>query len=167
MKPKKHLGFTSLRNILSSCFNKIPAFRQKNKVAHSTHDALMSGFACMHFQDPSLLQFQKRLEKKHHKSNLQTLFNVKSIPENTQLRAITDEVDSEYFRSFFDQYTYHIQRGKHLAQYQLLDGLHYIPMDGTEYFSSYACSCDSCLRTKPKKKISKLCIRSKSTRALF
>jgi hypothetical protein len=152
MKPKKHLGFTRLRSILSSCFNKIPEFRQKNKVDYSIHDTLMSGFACMHFQDPSLLQFQKRLEKKHHKSNLQTLFDIKSIPESTQLRTITDEVDSNYFSQFFDQYTYHIQRGKHLARYQLLDGLYYIPMDATEYFSSYACSCDRCLKTRPKKK---------------
>ena len=29
-------------------------------------------------------------------------------------------------------------------QYQLLDGLYYIPMDATDYFSSYACSCDRC-----------------------
>lgn len=152
MKPKKHLGFTGLRTMLSSCFNKISDHRQSTKVTHSIHDALMSGFACMHFQDPSLLQFQKRLEKKHHKSNLQTLFNIKSIPESTQLRAITDEVDSDYFNDFFDQYSYYLQRGKHLGQYQLLDGLYYIPMDATEYFSSYACSCDRCLRTKPKKK---------------
>ena len=48
MKPKKQLGFTGLRKTLSSCFNKIPEFRQKNKVSHSIHDALMSRFACMH-----------------------------------------------------------------------------------------------------------------------
>ena len=113
--------------MLSSCFNQIPEHRQSNKITYSAHDALMSGFACMHFQDLSLLQFQKRLEKKHHKSNLQTLFDIKSIPESTQLRTIIDGVDSDYFNSFFDDYTHHLQRGKHLAQYQLLDGLYYIP----------------------------------------
>ena len=152
MKPKKHLGFNGMRTMLSSCFNQIPEHRQSNKITYSAHDALMSGFACMHFQDPSLLQFQKRLEKKHHKSNLQTLFDIKSIPESTQLRTIIDGVDSDYFGSFFDDYTHYLQRGKHLAQYQLLDGLYYIPMDATDYFSSYACFCDRCLRTKSKKK---------------
>lgn len=152
MKPKKHLGFNGMRTMLSSCFNQIPEHRQSNKITYSAHDALMSGFACMHFQDPSLLQFQKRLEKKHHKSNLQTLFGIKSIPESTQLRTIIDGVDSGYFCSFFDEYTHYLQRGKHLVQYQLLDGLYYIPMDATDYFSSYACSCDRCLRTKSKKK---------------
>ncbi len=155
MKLKKHLSFTSLREMLSDCFNRIPEFRQKNKVDYSIHDALMSGFACMHFQDPSLLQFQKRLEKKHHKSNLQTLFAVKKIPESTQLRDITDGVDGEQFSYFFDEYSRRLQRGKHLLQFQLFPGLYYIPMDGTEYFSSTAVSCKRCLKTKAKKKAKK------------
>lgn len=63
MKIKKHLGFKSLREVLSRVFNEIKDFRQSHKIDHSIHDSLMSGFACMFFQDPSLLQFQKRLEK--------------------------------------------------------------------------------------------------------
>lgn len=155
MKLKKHLNFSGLRKVLSSCFNKIPDHRQLNKVTYSIHDALMSGFACMHFQDPSLLQFQKRLEKKHHKSNLQTLLGIKKIPELTQLRDIIDTVDSEHFTYFFDTYFHQLQRGKHLLQYQLLPGLYYVPMDGTEYFSSYSVSCKKCLKTKSKKKVKK------------
>ena len=87
MKLKKHLSFTSLRKALSKVFNKIPENRQVKKIEYSLHDGLMSGFACMHFQDPSLLQFQKRLEKKHHKSNLQALFEINKVPESTQLRS--------------------------------------------------------------------------------
>ena len=98
------------------------------------------------------ITIQKGWKKNIIRCNLQTLFNIKSIPESTQLRTITDEVDSDYFCSFFDKYTHYLQRGKHLAQYQLLDELYYIPMDATDYFSSYACSCDRCLKTKSKKK---------------
>jgi hypothetical protein len=152
MKLKKHLGFTSLRKALTACFNKIPEYRQASKVDYSIHDTLMSGFACMHFQDPSLLQFQKRLKKKHQKSNLQTLFGIKSIPESTQLRSITDSVDSNYLSSFFDDYFYRLQRGKHLVQYQLFPGLYLTSMDATDYFSSYCVSCKKCLRTKSTKK---------------
>jgi hypothetical protein len=152
MKLKKHLSFTSLRKSLSACFNKIPEYRQASKVDYSIHDALMSGFACMHFQDPSLLQFQKRLEKKWHKSNLHTLFDMRSIPESTQLRDIIDGIDGrKHFNYFFEAYFHKLQRGKHLEQFQLLPGLYYIPMDGTEYFSSGSVSCKQCLRTKPLK----------------
>jgi len=150
MKPKKHLEFNKLREMLSSCFKQISEYRQKGKVTHTIHDAFMSGFACMYFQDPSLLQFQKRLQIKRHKNNLQTLFDVQSIPESTQLRNIIDAVGSDCLSSFFDKYTYHLQRGKHLAQYNLMDDLYYIPMDATEYFSSYTCSCD-------KLKLDRLC----------
>jgi hypothetical protein len=156
MKLKKHLSFASLRKALSACFYKIPEHRQASKVDYSIHDALMSGFACMHFQDSSLLQFQKRLEKKHHKSNLHTLFGIKKIPESTQLRDITNAVDGKYFNYFFDEYFHQLQRGKHLLQFQLLPGLYYIPMDGTEYFSSTAISCKKCLKTKSKTKKGKI-----------
>lgn len=152
MKLKKHLNFKKLREDLSAQFRQIPEYRQANKIDYSIHDALMSGFACMCFQDPSLLQFQKRLKKKHHKNNLQTLFDIKEIPESTQLRAITDEIDSAYFSGFFDEYTHWLGRGKHLLDYQLFPGKYYIPMDATEYFSSYSISCEKCLKTKAKKK---------------
>src|SRR5271170_3895298 len=132
MKQKKPFSFGNLRQSLSACFNKIPDHRQSEKVDYSIHDALMSGFACMHFQDPSLLQFQKRLEKKHHKSNLQTLFDIKSFPESTQLRDITDNVASEHLTPFFDDYFYRLQRSKQLQSFQLFPGLYLAPMDGTE-----------------------------------
>jgi len=105
----------------------------------------------MHFQDPSLLQFQKRLEKQYHRSNLQSLFDIKKIPESTQLRDIIDHVESDYFNSFFNDYFYRLQRGKQLLQYQLFPGLYLAPMDGTEYYSSPSIFCDSCLKTRTKK----------------
>ena len=100
MKIKKHLGFKSLRELLSSTFNKIKDGRQSHKIEHSVHDSLMSGFACMFFQEPSLLQFQIRLEKKLHKNNLKELFDVQNIPESTQLRTIIDKVESSQLGSF-------------------------------------------------------------------
>jgi hypothetical protein len=81
---KKRLNFTVLRKKLSKLLLDIPEFRQKAKVAISIDDAMMSGFACMYFQDLSLLQFQKRMQEEEHSSNLQTLFEVENIPKQTQ-----------------------------------------------------------------------------------
>ena len=89
-KSKKHLSFGSLRTYMSKLFRTIPDHRQQVKVNYSLHDILMSGFACMHFQDPSLLQFQKRLQDEQNKNNLKTLFDIKDIPQNTQLREAID-----------------------------------------------------------------------------
>ena len=152
MKIKKHLGFKSLRELLSSIFYAIKDGRQAHKVDHSLHDSLMSGFACMFFQEPSLLQFQIRLEKKLHKNNLKELFDVQSIPESTQLRTVIDEVESSQLRPFFKECFYRLQRGKHLEQFELFKNLYLCPLDGTQFFSSGNISCAGCLTTQHKKK---------------
>ena len=148
MKVKKHLSFGAMRKKLSDMFNKIPDHRSENRIEYPLHDVLMSGFACMHFQDPSLLQFQQRLEKDQHRNNLQTLFGVATIPKETQMREIIDEVDSDHLVSFFKEIILSLQRGKYLEPYQLLPGQHYFPLDGSEIYSSGEVNCEQCLHKK-------------------
>ena len=62
MHHKKHLSFSALRNTLSEHFSKVDDNRQSGKVDHVLHDCLMSTFAMMFFQDPSLLAFQQRMQ---------------------------------------------------------------------------------------------------------
>ena len=61
MKPKKHLSFGSLRNFISKQLCQYRDWRQQKRCSYSIHDAVMSAFACMYYQSPSLLQFQKEL----------------------------------------------------------------------------------------------------------
>jgi hypothetical protein len=147
MGSKKHLGFGPLRKTLSEQFIQLPDHRQQTKVVHNVHDAMMSGFACMFFQDRSLVQFQKRLEEEGGLSNLQTLFGVSSVPEDTQMREIIDGVDSQLMRPIFNSYFSALQRGKHLEPFQLLPGLYLCPIDGTQYFSSQNIHCPGCLQS--------------------
>ena len=108
----------------------------------------MSGFACIFFQDPSLLQFQKRLREEKNIDNLQTLFGVKDIPKDTQMRDIIDEVDSDNLCPIFKEFFFRLQRGKHLQQFQLLPGLYICSIDGTQYFYSENVNCPNCLTTR-------------------
>jgi hypothetical protein len=140
----KHLSFQSLRHCLTLLFRDIPDRRQKKKVQHTIHDVVMSGFAMMYFQDPSLLQFQRRL-REEGSDNLSTIFKVESIPEDTQMRKVLDEVDPEQFRPGFKHYLHRLQRGKHLEQYRLFDGSYLCVTDGSGYFSSTELSCPGCL----------------------
>ena len=151
MHIKKHLSFSALRKKMSEVFSDIPDERQKKKISISQHDALMSGFACMYFQDPSLLQFQKRLEDAQHQNNLRSLFGVNTTPSDTQMRDIIDEISSENFRPIFKDYYLRLQRGKHLEQYQIFPGRYYCPMDGSEYYSSKEISCKQCVTKEHKK----------------
>jgi hypothetical protein len=145
VKIKKHLNFTGLRKKLSEVFQSIPDWRQQSKVNISIHDAMMSNFACMYFQDPSLLQFQKRMQEEQHRNNLNTLFGVEDIPKETQMREINDGVDSEYLRPIFKDYYMRLQRGKHLEQFQIFPGLYYFPIDGSQFFGSNDIHCEQCL----------------------
>jgi hypothetical protein len=117
VKIKKHLNFTSLRKKASEIFERVSDWRQQGKIVISIHDAMMSGLACMYFQDPSLLQFQKRMQEEQHRNNLSTLFGVEDVPKETQMREIIDGVSSEYFRPLFRDYYLRLQRGKHLDSY--------------------------------------------------
>ena len=66
---------------------------------------MLSGLACMYFQCPSLLDFQRRMEIKSHKNNLQSMFKVSSTPTDTGMRTIIDEVDTETaFRGIFKEF---------------------------------------------------------------
>lgn len=151
MNIKKHLSFSALRTKMSEVFLQIPDARQQKKISISQHDALMSGFACMHFQDSSLLQFQKRMQEDQHKNNLRTLFDVQNIPSDTQMREIIDEVSSDHFRPIFKDYYSRLQRGKHLEQFQIFPGMYYCPMDGSEFHSSKDVNCKQCLTKEHKK----------------
>jgi hypothetical protein len=148
MKSKRHLGFGSLRMGLSELFHELPDSRQQAKTNYSMHDAMMSGFACMFFQDASLLQFQRRLREERNRDNLKTLFDVKDIPEDTQMREIIDGVGSEQLRPIFKEYFFRLQRGKHLSEFQILPGLYVCSIDGTQYFHSQSIHCPGCLVTK-------------------
>jgi hypothetical protein len=141
----KHLSFQSLRHCLTLLFRDIPDRRQKSKVEHAVHDVVMSGFAMMYFQAPSLLQFQRWLREDKGSDNLSTIFKVESIPEDTQMRKVLDGVDPEQFRPGFKNYLHRLQRGKHLEQYRLFDGSYLCVTDGSGYFSSSELSCPGCL----------------------
>ena len=145
---KKHLGFNGLTDTMTRRFEKIKDERFSDKVEHSVRDCLMSAFAMMFFQDPSLLAFQKRLQDSIEQNNLQTLFKISSIAKDTQLRDIIDPLPIEPLNKIFDDFLSHLQRGKQLRQYQFYNGNYLIPIDGSEYFSSQKIHCPGCLQKK-------------------
>lgn len=152
--PKKHLRFGSLIQAFRQHCASLQDKRQNGKIGYRLVDVILSGFACLFFQDPSLLQFQKRMSEEKQRSNLTTLFAVEQIPENTQLREVLDDVKSESFRPVFKEYFARLQRGKQLEPFAFLtvDGqkLYLVSIDGTQYFSSKRISCGQCLHREHK-----------------
>jgi len=149
-KTKKHLGFSALRMAVTSHFQSIKDNRQLNKCDYSQHDALMSAFACMYFQDPALAQFQLRMEEVEHKNNLRTIFGVEHIPKSSQLRDIIDTIPSEELAPVFKDLFERLRRHKHLEDYAVFPNTLLCVIDGTHYHSSKEIHCEQCLHKEHK-----------------
>ncbi len=132
MHLKKHLSFSALREALSDQFANVVDWRQGTKVDYTLHDCLMSGFAMMLFQDPSLLAFQQRMQDSIQNSNLHNVFQVSAIPKDSQMRSVLDLVSPLDIKPVFTTFINRLQRGKQLAQYQFLKDWYLIPIDGSQ-----------------------------------
>jgi hypothetical protein len=143
----KKLGFSNLRKSVSARVNEIAEIemRQVGKIKHSMHDACLSTLAMMYFQDASMLEFQRRLQEQTQMNNLQTLFQVETIPKDNQLRGIIDVIPSQKLFPIFNDFFRLLQRGNQLQPFQFLDEGYLLPIDGTQYFSSETINCSSCL----------------------
>ena len=145
MHSKKHLSFTTIRNMIAENLATIKDARSTNS-SNTIVDVMLSGLACMYYQSPSLLEFQRKMEKKEQRNNLRSMFTVQSLPTDQGMRNIIDQVDSETgFRPIFKELFGKLQRGKHLEQYQTLPGKYLLNVDGTQYYSSDKVSCKHCL----------------------
>ncbi len=148
MKQKKNLSFLSLRKMLSAQTSNFSDKRSQSRTSYPLHDSVLSGFACMFFQDPSLLQFQERIENRKNNNNLKTMFGVQKIPSSNQIKDVLDALEPSSFDPVFKETIHRLQRGKQLAGFQLIPGWTVCSVDGTQYFSSKSIHCDKCLTKK-------------------
>ena len=158
MRPLKSLTLESVIATLSTGFYKISDKRAPAKIKYPLHDVLMSGFAMMFFHHPSLLQYQERMKQKRGRSNLETIFQVKSVPSDTQMREILDEVRPESLRQLLPKLFDKVRRAGWAEQYKTKlpsgknKGSYYtMPLDGMEYFHSTEIQCPGCLQREDAK----------------
>ncbi len=147
MKIRKHLSADGLFKRIRKGFASIKEHRP-GKVSILLRDALMSGFAMFSLKDPSLLEFDKR--RAEDAENLSTIYGIETIPSDTSMREILDDVDPEALRPLFKQVFHELQRGKELEKYQYLGKYYVLTLDGTSYFSSKMIQCASCLQKQLK-----------------
>lgn len=144
-KGRKHLSADSLYALLRGSFKQVPDQRLDSSSIRLP-DSLMSGLALFALKDPSLLAFDSR----RHDENTKRLFHIDRVPSDTQMRTILDEVNPADLRPAFQDVFRQVQRGKALEQFKFLDEFYLLLMDGTQYFTSEAIHCPSCLTKKHK-----------------
>jgi hypothetical protein len=139
---RKHLSADALFAAMRSGFDTIEDHRPGD-VKHSLGDTLMSGFAMFSLKDPSLLAFDER--RKNGPANLTTIYGMASIPCDTSMREILDDVDSDNIRPLFKTGFRALQRGKALEQMVFMEDCYLLNLDGTGYFSSNKLHSNACL----------------------
>ena len=113
----------------------------------------MSGCAMMFLQYPNLLAVQRKMKQRRHQGNLETIFGVREVPSDTQMRDIRDGVPVELIRpllpAFFEKirragwanaFTTTVRTGADQGPYDTL------MLDGSDYFHSTRLQCPSCLQ---------------------
>jgi hypothetical protein len=138
-RQRRHLHFDALIHRVRKRFETVA--EQRRCPSFPLADTLMAGLAVFSLKDPSLLAFCSRA--KDH--NLGTVFGLKTIPSDTQMREILDEVQPDAIRPAFKEVFRQAQRGKVLEDYVFLEGCYLVALDGVEYFSSEKVHCDHCM----------------------
>jgi hypothetical protein len=92
MHPLQSLTLEAMIDLLSATFRHIPDARHPDRIDSSLHDTLMSGFAMLCFQHPSLLELQRKMQPRRGRCHLETIFGVRAVPSDTQMREILDGV---------------------------------------------------------------------------
>jgi len=144
----KKLNFDEIIKDFREYFSKIPDSRRMPQ--YPIEDIVISVFAMMFFQDPSMLAFQNRMKERLNKNNLETLFRVKNIPSDGTIRNVLDKIDPSFLEDAFFIIFRSLERSGVLKDFLSIDDSYTIAIDGTQYFTSYKCHCDKCLTTQKK-----------------
>jgi hypothetical protein len=151
MRPLKKLTFDAFRDELATTFAQIADPRDPARLTWEMPAVLMSAFAMLFFQHPSLLEYQRRMQQQTGQSNLERVFRVAAIPSDTQMREILDGVPTEPLRRVLPQTFEQMRRVGWTVRFVTgVGGEKYYPvvLDGSEYFHSTQIQCPHCLHQR-------------------
>lgn len=130
---------------LRALFETIEDNRAKN-ARHKLDDIFMSGFALFNLKYSSLLEFEQLTS--YEKQNVQSLYGIKSLCSDDQLRRTLDSHDPDFLRIQFVKQFKKLEKAGILQDYSYKIGsVAYllVSCDGVQHFSSKSISCPCCL----------------------
>lgn len=149
-KSQQSLSGDDLFKSVRSFFTEIPDHRAAN-TSYPLVDALMSCFSIFSLKSPSLLAHEHFIATKSMKNNFSTIFGVKHMPSDTQMRTIVDAVDTTQLQDSLTKTLKLAEEAGLIDNYRYLDDNLIISIDGTCFFCSNSIKCDCCQVKKRKK----------------
>src|SRR5512136_2359220 len=75
--------------------DQLPDHRTGRNVTYTIPDAVLSAFAVFFMQSPSFLAQQQVVQRRHGRNNAQSLFGVRRIPSDNQIRNLVDPLSPD------------------------------------------------------------------------
>ena len=122
----------------------MPEHRRGKNTQYEITDAGLAAFGVFFMQSPSFLAHQRDMQRRKGKSNASSLFEVKDIPSDAQIRNLLDPLDAGRLEAVFWGVYAQLDAGGYLVAYQGVGDTRLISLDGTQYFSSQKVHCDGC-----------------------
>ena len=140
---QEKITFDALMGMMSEEFAQIPDHRRSNS-SYELPDVLRSAFAMFSLKSPSLLSFRE--QTRQEAKNLQSIYHLKSIPSDTQMRTALDPIDPGLLRAVFEKLFNQLCETGVLKEYEYWKNHLIVSIDGVEHFSSTRVHCDHCTR---------------------
>ncbi len=138
--------FDKIIKELSSCFEKLPDQRRGKNTQYEIQDAAVGALGIFFTQSASFLAYQRLMEEKKGRSNLQNLFGVERTPSDKQVRNLLDGQNPEMLFEVFGYGLGVVQKSGQLEDFRGANGHWLISVDGTQTISSQKIECLSCSR---------------------
>lgn len=139
------IRFKEMLRVLNERAEALVDWRQGgNHTKYKLADGVLSGFAMFYMQSPSFLAYQRDMQRKKGKNNARSLFGVKEIPSDGQIRNLLDALKPEEIGLSFWEIMEMVERAGHLERLQTWRGQVLVSLDGTQYFSSTKIHCPQC-----------------------
>jgi hypothetical protein len=136
--------FDELVEELHYGFEKLPDHRTGENTRYEIKDAALSAFGIFFTQSRSFLAYQRLMEERKGKSNVQGLFGAQRIPSDNQIRNLLDPQEPELLYGVFAKGLQAVADSGQLADFGSYGGQVLISCDGTQTISSQKIGCPNC-----------------------
>src|SRR5208283_5182628 len=121
-------------DLLDSSLTQIPEHRRGKNRHYAIADAGRAAFSVFFMQEPSFLAYQTDMQEQQGRNNAHSLFGVREIPCDGQIRNLLDPVDPALLAAPFWAILTALEQGGQLQDYRGATGTPLISLDGTQYF---------------------------------
>jgi hypothetical protein len=140
----ENLKLDNMLKSLEEIFDNLPEHRQGKNNHYEIADAGMGAFSVFFTQSPSFLAYQRDMKLRKGRSNAESLFALREIPSDNQIRNLLDPINPQYLERCYRQIFQGLEQSGILKGYRSFANTLLVAIDGTEYFSSQKIHCEQC-----------------------